>query len=121
MSQRLQSFTGVVLDERTRFTLRELCSACGVHAELVIEMVEEGLLHPRGRAPEEWSFPGSAVVRARTALRLVNDLRVNWPGAALALDLLEEVERLRRAQRPAGRRLEAVRIGRGTLHGGTGW
>ena len=121
MSQQLQSFTGVVLDERTQFTLRELCSACGVHAELVVEMVEEGLLHPHGRAPEEWSFPGSAVVRARTALRLVNDLRVNWPGAALALDLLEEVERLRRAQRSAGHRLTTVSIDRETRQGGPRW
>jgi hypothetical protein len=29
-------------------------------------------------------------------LRLVRDLDLNWPGAALALDLLDELERLQR-------------------------
>ena len=90
-----RELAGTLLDERTVFTLHELCRACGVHAELVIEMVEEGVVEPRGAAPAEWRFSGSAVTRAQKALKLARDLRVNWPGAALALDLLEEVERLR--------------------------
>ena len=87
--------TGTVLDDRTVFTLHELCRICGVHAELVIEMVEEGVLEPRGAAPAQWRFSGIAVTRAQKALKLSRDLRVNWPGAALALDLLEELEQLR--------------------------
>lgn len=93
-----------VLDESSIFTLHELCRACGVHAELVIEMVEEGLLEPRGAVPAEWRFPGDAVTRAQRALKLSRDLRVNWPGAALALDLLDELERLRIERRRAGYR-----------------
>ena len=95
MSPANDDLRGIVLDERTVFTLRELCVACGVHAELVIEMVDEGVLHPRGSAPQDWRFPGTAVIRAQKALRLTRDLRLNWPGAALALDLLEEIETLR--------------------------
>ncbi len=91
----IQQFSGTLLDERTVFTLRELCVACGVHAEIVIEMVDEGVLEPRGADPSDWRFSGSAVTRAQKALKLSRDLRVNWPGAALALDLLEEIERLR--------------------------
>ena len=79
-----QQFSGTLLDERTVFSLRELCVACGVHAEIVIEMVEEGVLEPRGADPADWVFPGSAVTRAQKALKLARDLRVNWPGAALA-------------------------------------
>jgi len=89
-----RALQGTVLDERTSFTLVELCRACGVSAELVLEMVEEGVLEPRGGAPIEWCFSGRMVIRAQRALRLNRDLRVNWPGAALALDLLEELERL---------------------------
>lgn len=103
-----RELAGTVLDERAVFTLRELCHACGVHAELVIEMVDEGLLEPRGAVPAEWRFPGSAVTRAQKALKLVRDLRVNWPGAALALDLLEEVERLRVEQRRVRVRIDGV-------------
>ena len=99
-----KELTGTLLDERAVFTLRELCRACGIHAELVIEMVEEGVLEPRGSTPTEWRFPGKAVIRAQKALNLTRDLRVNWPGAALALNLLEEIERLRRERRTVRRR-----------------
>jgi chaperone modulatory protein CbpM len=44
----------------------------------------------------EWRFSGAALRRARIALRLERDLGVNLPGVALALDLLEELQRLRR-------------------------
>lgn len=106
--RKVQQFSGTLLDERTVLTLREMCTACGVHAEIVIEMVEEGVLEPRGADPAEWRFPGSAVTRAQKALKLSRDLRVNWPGAALALDLLEEIERLR-AHRRTTRRLDRLR------------
>lgn len=86
---------GIVLDERVTFTLREFCDACGVQRELVIEMVEEGVIEPAHRNETEWAFHGHALVRAQRALRLVRDLDVNWPGAALALDLLDEIERLK--------------------------
>jgi len=62
-------------------------------------MVEEGLLVPEGADPREWRFGGDALWRARRALRLAHDLRLNWPGAALALELLDEIEALRRALR----------------------
>ena len=100
-----KNLTGILLDERSVFTLRELCRACGIHAELVIEMVEEGVLEARGSAPAEWRFSGNMVTRAQKALNLMRDLRVNWPGAALALDLLEEIERLRQDRRTARHRV----------------
>lgn len=102
--RKVRQLSGTLLDDRAVFTLRELCVACGVHAEIVIDMVEEGVLEPRGADPADWRFPGSAVTRAHRALKLARDLRVNWPGAALALDLLEEIERLRPQHRHAARR-----------------
>ena len=105
----MRELVGTLLDERSAFTLHELCRACGVHAELVIEMVDEGVLEPRGAAPAEWRFPGSAVTRAQKALKLTRDLRVNWPGAALALDLLEEIEQLRPERRQSGYRIRIER------------
>jgi chaperone modulatory protein CbpM len=49
----------------------------------------------------EWRFSGAQLRRARIALRLERDLGVNAAGVALALELLEELEQLRRAQRIA--------------------
>ena len=42
------------------------------------------------------------MTRIQRVIRLQHDFEVNLPGAALALDLLEEIERLRRS---AGRDL----------------
>lgn len=84
---------GIVLDEQVTFTLRELSHACGVETELLVEMVEEGVIEPAA-SDAEWQFYGDSLIRAQRAIRLVRDLELNWPGAALALDLLDELERL---------------------------
>ena len=87
---------GIVLDEQVTFTLHEFCNACGVRRQLIVEMVQEGVIEPARETGSEWQFHGHALVRAQRALRLVRDLDVNWAGAALALDLLDEIERLKR-------------------------
>lgn len=93
---RVRTLTGELLDERLRYSLREVCDACGVHAELVMEMVTEGVAEPVGPDPARWRFSGVSMRRVHTALRLQRDLGVNLPGAALAVELLEELEELRR-------------------------
>jgi len=90
---------GMVLNEDTRCTLADLCRLCGVNAELVHDMIEEGILAPEGRSPQEWRFTFVAIKRVQTAVRLQQDLRVNLPGCALVLELLEELEELRRISR----------------------
>ncbi len=97
MARANNSVRGIVLDEQVTFTLRELSHACGVRTELIIEMVDEGVIEPAGRPGHEWCFHGHSLVRARRALRLVRDLDINWPGAALALDLLDELERMQKS------------------------
>ncbi|TVQ87647.1 MAG: MerR family transcriptional regulator [Chromatiaceae bacterium] len=89
-------YEGVVLDEQTVLTVTELTHVCGISLEQVRCMVGEGILHPRGQRPEQWRFSGLEVRRTRRAIRLQRDLELNLAGAALALDLLEEIERLRR-------------------------
>ena len=85
---------GTVLDTTVTFTLSQVCRACGMQRELVLEMIEEGVIEPLDRTPRELRFTGETLVRAQRAARLVRDLDVNWPGAALALDLLDELDRL---------------------------
>jgi chaperone modulatory protein CbpM len=86
---------GFVLDESTILTLDELSCACSVRVERIIELVDEGILEPEGRELGEWSFPGSSLGRARVAMHLQRDLDINVAGAALVLDLLDELESLR--------------------------
>jgi chaperone modulatory protein CbpM len=72
--------------------------ACRVPEQIVIEIVAEGIVEPSGTEPHHWRFTGVAVTRVHRVLRLQQEFDVNLPGAALALELLEEIERLRRSQ-----------------------
>jgi chaperone modulatory protein CbpM len=86
-----------LLDEQLSLSLREVCHACGVHAEYIVELVAEGVVQPApDLGPTTWRFDGIAVTRILRALRLQQDLGINLPGIALALDLLDELEHLRR-------------------------
>lgn len=91
-----RTIPGEPLDETKRFTLHQICHICGTGKELIIEMVREGIIEPEDRTQDKWEFSGVAVTRIQTALRLQRDLDVNLPGVALALELLEEIERLER-------------------------
>jgi len=96
MIQNATGIEGVVLDEQTVLTVTELIRVCGISREDLERMVGEGMLHPLGSRPEQWRFTGIEVRRTRRALRLQRDLELNLAGAALALELIDEVERLRR-------------------------
>jgi chaperone modulatory protein CbpM len=76
-------------------SLDELCRACRVHSEWILQLVDEGILEPQGRAQGNWRFAGTSLRRVQTVWRLQHDLGLNLAGAALALDLLEEIEGLR--------------------------
>ena len=98
----LPQFAICILEEQTQLTLADLCRACAVHAERIIELVDAGVLEPQGREPAHWRFGGASLLRARTALRLQRDLDIDLAGAALALELLDEIESLRTRLRAMG-------------------
>lgn len=95
----IQYIQGVVLDEELRCGLAELCKYCGVNAEIIHEMIDEGVITPEGASPQEWHFTAIEIRRVQTTLRLQNDLQVNLAGCALVLDLLEEIDELKMALR----------------------
>jgi len=99
MTEQRLYIQGIVLNEEARCTLADLCRVCSVNAEMIHEMIEEGIITPEGPSMREWHFTSLAIKRVRTAIRLQQDLRVNLPGCALALDLLDELEELRRLSR----------------------
>lgn len=90
-----ESLSGQILDEAFELSLAELCRACRLPAERVVELVEHGIIEPAGRAQGEWRFRAVSIRRVRSAQRLSQDLGVNIAGVALALDLLDELDQLR--------------------------
>jgi len=98
----LSLLSGEVLEEGVELSLAEMCRACRLPAEQLFELVEEGVVDPLGRDPAQWRFRGVSVRRVRCAVRLERDLGVNVAGAALVLDLLEELEAMRARLRRYG-------------------
>lgn len=90
-----KSLTGLLLDEGCTLTLGELSRACTVNAECIVELVDEGILEPAGHEIAHWRFSGPSLRRALIVMRLQRDLAINLAGAALVLDLMDEIETLR--------------------------
>lgn len=91
----------LILDEAHEITLADLTRSCHVHAEWVMELIEEGVLEPVQPGGPQWRFKATSVVRVEKARRLQRDLGVNLPGIALALQLLERIDALEARLRTA--------------------
>lgn len=90
---------GIIVEDGENISMAELCRRCTLSAERTISMIEYGVVEPLN--PDEivsrWRFPGDSVLRIQTVLRLERDLNINLEGAALALDLLDEIKALRQS------------------------
>ena len=91
----MELLTGELLEDDVEWSLAELCRASRLPAERVMEYVELGIIEPVGSSPGVWRFSGVCLNRIRTVRRLERDLQVNLAGAALVLDLLDEIDSLR--------------------------
>ena len=99
MSKQDHILTVEVFDQNgSTFTLREICERGECHAEFVIKLVDCGIIAPLDDSPEawQWQFDLAALNRLRKAQRLQRDLKMNLPGLAMSLELLDEVEEMRR-------------------------
>ncbi|MGD2130097.1 MAG: chaperone modulator CbpM [Lysobacterales bacterium] len=97
-----RALRGQLVEEETVITLEELCRSCTIQTEEVVTLVREGVIDPADAPanPAEagrWQFHIGTVRRVRVAMRLQRDLGVNLPGAALALELLDRIEELKRS------------------------
>ncbi|MBW0147272.1 chaperone modulator CbpM [Marinobacter arenosus] len=100
MSRNTETLTVEIVEPQATFTLREICERGECHAELVLKMVSYGIIEPV-EAPERdevhnWEFDLPALLRLQKAMRLQRDLKMNLPGLAMSLELLDEVETMRR-------------------------
>lgn len=78
-------------------SLQEITQTFGVTRTMIIEIIEEGIIPMPDQNPDDWQFDTEAFRRIRTTLHLHHDLGVNLAGAALVLELLQEIEHLRAA------------------------
>lgn len=83
-----------IVEETGEVTLADLTRTCRVHAEWVMELVEEGVIEPLSSEGPQWRFAATSIVRIQKAHRLQRDLGVNLAGIALALELLDRIDAL---------------------------
>ena len=95
VKQTTDILSGYILEDETRMTLRQLCDACAVRADYIIELVDEGFIEPSGVERSHWCFNGVTIRRVQKAKRLQHDLGINFAGVALAIELIDEIESLR--------------------------
>jgi chaperone modulatory protein CbpM len=80
-------------------TLIEFCTYSQLPKQLVIDMIDAGVLEPLGVPQTELNdcrLANRDLRRARIAQRLMDDLSINIDGAAMIIDLLEERDELHR-------------------------
>ena len=86
-----------------RLDLAHFARTCGTTVAFVHELVLEGVME--SRTPDTTPvFDGGDVVRVRRLLRLQRDFEATLPSAAVILDLLDEIDRLRAALRRSSMR-----------------
>ena len=90
-----RTLPGTIFDDSAMLSLKVLSRMCSVDERHIVEFVEEGVLKVI-EVRSEWHFSGDALRRARLAVRLERDLELNLAGVALAVELTEELEQLRR-------------------------
>ena len=91
-----KTLMGPIFEESQVLTVADLSRLCAVEERRIVEYVEEGVLQIVEVHASEWRFRGTALKRARAAIRLQRDLELNLPGVALVMELMDELEQLRR-------------------------
>lgn len=90
-----KGFALVTIETESELTLEQFSSACETTPEFVIELIQHGALDPHRCSHSEIHFVVQDIPRIRRLLRLHRDLEINLQGAALALDLMDQIEQLR--------------------------
>lgn len=85
---------GVLIEETTTISFNEVCQKYHIPEELLLEMVEYGLFSSRTTKIEHLKLNQKDLRKIESAFRLHQDLGVNLPGVALALELLEKINQL---------------------------
>ena len=84
-----------IIDETLSFDLQHFAQACGQSPTWILQLLEYEILPAR---PEDriHQFFGEDISRARRAYRLQRDFEASLSAVAMMMDLLDEVQQLRK-------------------------
>lgn len=99
MNQKTPVYDARLMQQGDCLSLAEICRFSDLDAEQVFQMIDYGIIEPSNERSEplqtRWKFEVSALPRVKAARRLQTDLQINLAGTALALELLDEIRRLK--------------------------
>lgn len=81
------------------YTTRAICLKYEISSEMLSDMVSWGIASPHGSCVNKWLFSKFDSDRIGCASRLQKDLDINIPGAALAIELLDELSKLKNTKK----------------------
>jgi chaperone modulatory protein CbpM len=100
--QQNESLSGVLLEDAA-LSLEEMARACDVEPEWVVSHVQAGVLGSPGDVQvSTWRFRSGDLARAIRLVSLERDFDANEQLAAMVIDLMDEVRRLRARQHALG-------------------
>ena len=75
----------------------ELCLTESITEEMILAAVESGVAEPvEGEDLVNWVFDSTSVHWLKKAIRLHQDLEIDWVAVAMVIDLLQQKELLQR-------------------------
>ena len=78
-------------------SVQELCQCEEFTEQLIIEVVDHGIAKPvEGKEVTDWVFDTTSVHWLRKAVRLHDDLEIDWIAVAMVIDLLRQNESLQK-------------------------
>jgi chaperone modulatory protein CbpM len=81
-------------------SFRELCQFEGIQRDVIIDIVDYGIVAPiEGDDINNWVFDTNSVYWIKKAVRLYQDLEIDWIAVAMLVDLLQQKELLQRENR----------------------
>ncbi len=107
MDREQDILTGSVIGDAGVLSIEELARACRAEEQWVIELVAVGVLEPQGTETSRWRFRAADLTCARRVARLQRDFEASLDAAAVMLDLLDQIERLRARLKRAGLDVDA--------------
>ena len=84
------------MNNNVLYTTKAVCSNHKISNEILSDMVSWGIATPLGTSLQRWLFSQDDYDRIGCASRFNKDLDINVPGAAMALELLDELDKIRR-------------------------
>jgi chaperone modulatory protein CbpM len=90
-----------------RITSEELCQSKHITHELVVEVVDYGIVEPiLGSGQDDWIFDPASAHWLKKAIRLYHELEIDWVAVAMVIELLKQKESLEAQNELLQRRLQ---------------